>query len=228
MFGYGLQSVLTVLVVGVANVTWAVDHSNTLKPVVWNFDRLDRLGDSKASVIGSPRVVTLDGVRAVEFDGAGDGLFLGVHPLAGAKQFTVEVVFRPAPGGLPEQRFFHMQEHTSDDRVMFETRLVGKDKWFLDTFVKSGDQERTLYAETFLHPLGPWYHAALVVDGRQMRHYVGGQLELTTDLDYRSQGPGRTSFGVRLNKVYWYCGAISQARFTHRALKPNEFTIPDE
>jgi hypothetical protein len=35
-------------------------------------------------------------------------------------EFTVEVVFNPYVDGAPEQRFFHMQEDDSEDRVMFE------------------------------------------------------------------------------------------------------------
>ena len=117
-----------------------------------------------------------------------------------------------------------MQENESENRILFETRLVGKEKWFLDTFVKSNEQEVTLYAEESLHPIGPWYHAALVVDGNKMQHYVSGKLELIDDLNYHPQRPGRTSVGVRLNQVYWYHGAIREARFTRRALKPKEFT----
>ena len=221
---FGIQGhekqVFIFLVLAMANIA----HSAEPDPIVWNFDRLDRAGGHIINVAGAPRLVGVDRAKAIEFDGESDGLFFEVHPLAGAEQFTVELIFRPYANGRAEQRFFHMQENESDNRVMFETRLVGKQKWFLDTFVKSGEQEITLYAETHHHTFGPWYHAALVVDGQQMRHYVSGKLELTDNLDYHPQHPGRTSVGVRLNKVHWYKGAIREARFTRRALQPKEFT----
>ncbi len=223
---HGIRALL-LLVLSMTNSTPAVEPKASPKPIVWKFDRLDRIGGHETTVVGAPQLLEIDHAKAIVFDGKRDGLFFEVHPLAGAKQFTVELIFRPDEDGRPEQRFFHMQENESDDRVMFETRLVGNNgnkKWFLDTFIKSGEQESTLYAETHHHTIGPWYHAALVVDDRQMRHYVSGKLELTADLDYQPQQPGRTSVGVRLNKVYWYHGAIREARFTRRALLPKEFT----
>ena len=224
---HGIRALL-LLVLSMTNSTPAVEpKASPHQPIVWKFDRLDRIGGHETTVVGAPQLLEIDHAKAIVFDGKRDGLFFDVHPLAGAKQFTVELIFRPDEDGRPEQRFFHMQENESDDRVMFETRLVGNNgnkKWFLDTFIKSGEQESTLYAETHHHTIGPWYHAALVVDDRQMRHYVSGKLELTADLDYQPQQPGRTSVGVRLNKVYWYHGAIREARFTRRALLPKEFT----
>lgn len=94
---------------------------------------------------------------------------LNSNPLAGAQTFTVEAVFRPDAGGNHEQRWFHIQEETGDDRVLLETRL-DDDQWFTDTFIKSGENSRTLYAENFKHPIGEWYHVALVYDGSMMRH----------------------------------------------------------
>jgi hypothetical protein len=32
-----------------------------------------------------------------------------------------------------------------------------------------------------------------------------------------------TSIGVRQNKIYWFKGAVRKARFSNRALPPNEF-----
>jgi len=196
--------------------------------VVWKIDNLKRIGGHDVRVLGNPRVVALDKGKtaAVEFDGVDDALFLDVHPLAGAKQFTVEVIFRPDADGPAEQRFFHMQEDGSENRVMFETRLTDDGKWFLDTFIKSGETEQALFAKEFKHPVGRWYHAALVFDGKQMRHYVNGKRELAAEINYQPQSNGKTSMGVRINKVYWFKGAIRTARFTHRVLQPKEFLKP--
>jgi hypothetical protein len=73
------------------------------------------------------------------------------------------------------------------------------------------------------HPLGPWFHAALVVDGTRVRDYVNGIEEVTVPLAFQPHVGGRTSIGVRVNKLYWYKGAIRLARFTPRVLDPAEF-----
>ena len=67
------------------------------------------------------------------------------------------VVFKPYPDGPEEQRFFHMQEFGTDNRVMFETRLTDDGRWFLDTFILSGAGSHPMYAEDYTHPIGPWY-----------------------------------------------------------------------
>ncbi len=78
---------------------------------VWKFDRLDKIGGHKTTIVGSPKVIQTPKGKAVQFGGAGDALFLDVHPLAGAKTFTWEVIFRPDGDGRPEQRFFHMHQN---------------------------------------------------------------------------------------------------------------------
>jgi hypothetical protein len=192
----------------------------------WNLDRLDSIGGHKVTVLGQPKVIDTSAGKALEFDGVDDAVLLDVNPLAGLAQFTVEVVFRPAAGGPKEQRFFHLQETGSENRVLFETRLTDDRQWFLDTFLKSGDGNYTQLAKDSLHKLGPWYHAALTIDARQMRHYVNGQLELSTAIEFQPLAPGQTSLGVRLNKVHWYKGAIRRVRITPRVLAPDAFLKP--
>jgi len=194
--------------------------------VEWNVDNLSSIGGQPATVVGAPRVIETGAGRAVEFDGVRDALFVDIHPLAAAQRFTAEVIFRPDPGGSAEQRFLHLQASDSKDRVLFEIRLTGDGRWFLDTYIKTGGKGHTLYARGFRHPLGPWYHAALVVDGEQMRHYVNGEMELAREIEFRPQGPGRTSLGSRINEVHWFKGAIRKARFSPRVLSPEEFLSP--
>jgi hypothetical protein len=193
--------------------------------VTWNFTRLDEIGGHKTTLAGSPRLVdTVDG-KAIEFDGIGDGVFVEFSPLTGLKQFTAEVIFRPYAGGAKEQRFLHFQEEGSDNRLLFEIRIV-EDRWFLDTFIKSGGGNHTLFAEKSTHEIGPWYHAAVVVDGATMRHYVNGKEELSTPIKYEPQDNGRTSIGVRINKVSWFKGAVWQVRITPAVLSPRDFLRP--
>ena len=196
------------------------------KPVVWNFDQLETIGGHKATLLGSPRVIDAEPGKAVEFDGKQDAIFLDANPLAGSTQFTAEIVFKPYADGPKEQRFFHLQEAGSENRLLFETRLTDDGRWFLDTFIKSGDGDYTLFAKESLHPLGPWYAAAVVMDGKTMRHFVNGKEELAADVKYVPQGKGQTSIGVRINKVFWYKGAVRQVRITPGVLTPQEFLKP--
>jgi len=189
---------------------------------IWHIDNLEAIGGHAVEVLGRPRVVEGPTGQALWFDGLDDGIIVPAHPLAGAATFTAEVIFRPESGGAPEQRFLHLQEATSEDRILFETRLPGEGVWYLDTFLQSGEASQAQLARDHRHPLDAWYHAALVCDSREMRHYVNGQLELAHPIAFRPPAPGNTSIGVRLNRVYWYRGAIAAARFTARALTPGE------
>jgi hypothetical protein len=193
---------------------------------IWMFDRLDQIGGHKTTVLGAPRVIDSPAGKAVEFDGVEDALFLDVHPLAGATTFTWEAVFRP-DGGEVEQRWFHLNENPGtgadgENRMLFEIRAI-EGQWCLDAYVQTGAARKALLNRKHLHPLGRWYHVAAVYDGREFRSYINGELDGSAELSLGPQGPGRTSVGVRMNKVFWFKGAVAQARFTRRALAPEEF-----
>jgi hypothetical protein len=189
---------------------------------VWTFDRLDRIGGHPTTVRGSPRVIEAPVGKAIEFDGVDDALFVEVHPLAGANTFTWEAIFRP-DGGNREQRWFHLQETGSQNRMLFEIRAVGE-RWFLDSYNFSATGERALMNKNSLYPAGAWYHVAAVYDGRVFSSYVNGVRQAEAEIALAPQGPGRTSIGVRINMVDYFKGAISWARFTRRALTTEEFS----
>jgi hypothetical protein len=188
---------------------------------VWTFDRLDRIGGHSTTVLGSPRVIGTPIGKAIEFDGIDDALLLEVHPLAGAKTFTWEAIFRP-DGGNREQRWFHLQQTGSENRMLFEIRVAG-DRWFLDSYNFSTTGQRALMNRNSLYPLGVWYHVAAVYDGKVFSNYVNGVQEGAAEIELSPQGPGRSSVGVRINLVDYFKGAIHSARFTRRALSPAEF-----
>lgn len=190
---------------------------------LWSLERVDQIGEHAATVLGEPRAIDTTIGKAIEFDGKDDGILLDVNPLQGLTLFTVEVIFRPAADGPREQRFVHFQENGTENRFLFEIRVTSGNRWFLDTFIKSGEGNYTQLAEKFPHPIGSWQHAAAVVDGRMMRHYVNGVEEMSTPVVYAAQGPGRTSLGVRINRVSWYRGAIRQIRVTPAVLTPESF-----
>lgn len=211
--------------IGVISVS-AAKFEPPAQPVVWSFDRLDEIGGHKTTIVGEPKVKQTAQSKDIEFDGVDDALFLDANPIQGWKEFTVEMIFRPDADGLKEQRFFHIQEEGSENRLLFETRLIADNRWFLDTFIKSGEGNYTLFAEKSPHALGRWHHAALVMDGKTMRHYVDGVEELSMPISFQPFGAGKTSIGVRFNKVHWYKGAIRQVKFTPGVLSPKEFTRP--
>jgi len=198
--------------------------------VMWTFDRLENIGGHKTTVLGQPKVIDSPVGKAVEFDGVDDALFIDTHPLAGAKTFTWEAIFRP-DGGQKEQRWFHLSEQDpqtgadTDNRMLFEIRVVD-DQWYLDSYSQSGTESKALMNRQALHPLGAWYHVASVYDGQEFRNYVDGVQEGSAQLRLAPHGPGHASVGVRINKVFFFKGAVHLARFTRKALSPSEFLRP--
>jgi hypothetical protein len=193
---------------------------------LWVFDRLDQIGGHPVTVIGHPRVIDTPAGKAIEFNGVDDGLFLDAHPLAGATAHTWEAIFRP-DGGNAEQRWFHLEESPatgldSNNRMLFEIRVVDG-KWCLDAFNKSATGQKALLNRQHLYELGQWHHVAAVYDGREFRSYVDGVLDGSAQIEFAPQGPGKTAVGVRMNKLYYFKGAVRTARFTRRALAPTEF-----
>lgn len=203
----------------------------TPRQTVWRFGALDSI-DAPLTIEGAPvRVEGPSGLPgALRFDGIDDALFIGSHPLAGAETFAFEAVFRP-DGGAFEQRWLHLQ---SDEvvapgatpvgtRVLFEIRVYG-DRWALDTFIKGPTYNQTLLFPDRLHPLGRWHHVAQTYDGTTYRSFVDGALQGEAAVAFTSQGPGRASVGTRINRVNFFNGAIAEARFTRRFLRPDQFT----
>jgi len=195
---------------------------------VWRFDQLDTIDGHPTHVLGHPQLIETPYGKAVQFNGVDDGLFVDNHPLAGASAYTWEVIFRPDADGAEAQRFFHLQEQDpasgkdTNNRMLFEIRIVDG-QWCLDSFASSAESNRTLLNCKLLHPLGKWYRVTAVYDGKTLRNYVDDEVQGEGPLDLKPQMPGHSSIGVRINKVYWFKGAILMARMTPRALQPDEF-----
>ena len=206
--------------------------------VVWTFDRLERIGGLKTTVEGNPKIVDTPFGKAIEFDGEDDAVWIEKHPLAGAATFTFEAIFRP-DGGAPAERWFHLAERdpktgllasadhpeTGQDanaRMLFELRTIDG-RWFLDAFVSGPGYSRALMFKDKLHPVGQWYHVAQTYDGKTFRSYVNGVLQGEAAIAFQTQGEGATSVGARINRRHYFKGAVRLARFTRRALAPEEF-----
>jgi hypothetical protein len=202
--------------------------------VVWRFDNIDSIGGHATHVLGSPYLIDSPYGKAVAFNGVDDAIYVDEHPLAGAKAYTWEVIFRPDADGAEAQRFFHLSEidpktgTDTDNRMLFEIRIV-KGEWCLDSFAESNGSRRTLLNCNHLHPLGRWYRVTEVYDGTTLRNYVGDELQGEGELHMAPQGAGHSSIGTRINQSDYFKGAVFEARFTRRALKPEEFlTMPEK
>jgi hypothetical protein len=202
------------------------------QPEVWRFDHLDRIGGVATHPEGAPQIIATGAGPAVQFDGIKDVLFVDKHPLAGATTFTAEAIFRPE-GGPFEQRWMHLAEvdpktgRESNTRFLFEIRVVGSD-WYLDAFTTGAGYRQALMAPDKLHPLGRWYRVAMTYDGTTFRSYVDGELQGAAVLKFSPQGEGRSALGARINRVNHFHGSVFEARFTPRALQPQDFlTMPD-
>lgn len=191
-------------------------------PEIWRFDSLSSIGGHAVAMQGNPHLIATPQGKATEFNGVDDAIFMDVHPLAGAETWTWEAIFRPDTGGAAEQRFFHLQETGTENRMLLEIRVVDGE-WCLDSFAKSGPESATLIDRAKLHPLGAWYHVAAVYDGREFRNYVNGKLEGSAEIHLAPQSAGRSSIGVRIDKRNYFKGAIAAARMTRRALPVSEF-----
>ena len=193
---------------------------------VWKFDNLVSIGGAPTHAEGHPQLIDTPAGKAIQFNGVNDALFIDRHPLAGASTFTWEAIFRP-DGGHEEQRWFHLEENPAtgsdqDSRMLFEIRVI-QGKWCLDAFNRSGTVQKALLNRSRLHKLGAWHHVAAVYDGVEFRNYVDGVEEGSAQIHLMPQGPGRAAVGMRLNKLYYFKGAVHLARFTRRALMPSEF-----
>jgi hypothetical protein len=198
------------------------------KEQIWRFDNIGNIGGHPTHVLGHPQIIESEYGKAVQFNGVDDGIFVDEHPLAGTSTYTWEVIFRPDADGPEAQRFFHLQEQDpatgqdTNNRMLFEIRIVDG-QWCLDSFASSGTQNTTLLNCKALHPLGKWYRVTAVCDGKTLRNYVDNELQGEGPLVLAPHKAGHTSIGVRINKVFWFKGAVLMARMTPRALTPEEF-----
>ena len=223
-----MGKVLAVLVLGLVTITMVGQGLPSSQSTVWRFDSIQSVGGHPTHVLGHPQLIDSPYGKAVAFNGVDDALFVDVHPLAGASEYTWEVVFHPDADGAQAQRFFHLAEvdpatgKDTGNRMLFEIRIV-KGQWCLDSFAYSNGSARTLLNCNDLHPLDKWYRVTAVYDGKVLRNYVGDEMQGEGTFHLTPQGPGHSSIGTRINRRDYFKGAIFEARFTPRALKPEEF-----
>ena len=223
-----LLLLISLFLPNVARAQSAPPAATQPQTTIWRFDQLATIGGHPTTVLGHPHLIDSPYGKAVEFNGIDDALFVPAHPLAGVSAFTWEVIFRPDAGGAEAQRFFHLQEvdpttgHDTPNRMLFEIRIVNG-QWCLDSFATTNGQGHAFLNCKLLHPLGKWYRVTAVYDGKTFSNYVDGELQGSGELHLAPQSPGRSSIGTRINKTYYFKGAVFTARMTPRALPPDQF-----
>jgi len=191
-------------------------------PLIWRLDNLAQLNGHAVEVLGHPQVVKEAARSAIHFDGVGDGIFVPTNPLANLAGFTVEVLVKPEAGGLEEQRFLHVEDK-DENRGLLELRL-GPEGWAVDSFLYShkNNSRSPLLDRSKVHPADRWAWVTLVYANGQMAHYVNGIKELEGAINFSPMSSGKTSLGVRQNKVSWFKGCIAEVRIHPRALVADE------
>jgi hypothetical protein len=214
-----------------------VTGNDTLTSVTWDINSLSTIGGHSVTADGDPQVVTTDIGDAVEFDGIEDRLLIDNNPIGDAKEFTVEVYFKPAAayiadGPNNQPRFIHIQD--PDDpvakRILIELRITESNQWYLDGFIKTDVDDLVLIDETKVHPTEEWMHAAVTYAKDTFKTYVNGLPELSGTVNFTTQivnTVGKVSIGSRMNQKAYYKGIVKTLKITHKALVPGEFLIDD-
>lgn len=187
----------------------------------WILANFLREKPSGVKIKGNPQLIHSPYGQAVSFDGIDDAIFLNKIPLKSFREFTIEMIFKPETNASFEQRVLHIGENKAD-RMLLEIRAVNSN-WYFDGFACSGKNKKALANEKLIHPLGKWYHVAFVVTVKSLTTYVNGKKELEESFSFLPIQSGKTSIGVRLNKVSWFKGSIYKIRIIPKQIDAKDF-----
>ena len=204
----------------------AVTAAQTPSQLTWRLDNLERAGADPFQIIGAPSIVETDIGRAIRFNGKSDGLVIRRNPVAGLRQFTIEVLLSPDTDGPEEQRFLHFAEAGSENRALVELRLASG-RWSLDSYMRYDTAQLTLLDRSKTHAAGQWHVTAMTFDAGRLRHFVDGVEQGSGGGTFQPLGPGATSIGVRQNLVSWFKGRVHTVRISASVLPPSQMlTVP--
>lgn len=209
-----------------------LEGQETVYSECWILDNLTLIGEHRVEVSGNPEVVDTELGRAVQFDGEGDRVLVDANPIGAAREFTVEVLFRPS-GSFPDNRdprFVHIQDpgDPAQKRVMIELRTTEENRCYLDGYLKTDNDNLALIDASLTHPSGIWHHAAVTYKDGVFTTYMNGEEELRGKVTHREtvlNALGKTSLGARMDLRNWFRGEIRMVKVTHAALGPAEFTL---
>ncbi|WP_299819693.1 LamG-like jellyroll fold domain-containing protein [uncultured Pontibacter sp.] len=192
-----------------------------VKPEVWQLKSLKSVGGNEPAILGNPKVVkATGGGKAIAFDGQDDGLLVDANPIAGADEFSVEVLFKPFaayPDNI-EQRFLHIQDPDNPNRrILIELRLNDKQQWYADFFMRTDSASLTLIDPAKTHAVNEWATITLKYKDGVMKGFVNGVEEVSGKIDYMPiSASAKTSIGTRMDKRSWFKGEIKRVTFKHR------------
>lgn len=209
------------LIFSIANIQGAEKGLYPIDRNGWLVANLLRGKSIEIKIKGSPKLVSSPYGEAVYFNGVSDALFLEEMPLKSLREFTVEMIFCPDTLAPFEQRILHIGE-INDDRMLLEIRAVNN-SWYLDGFVASSANKKTLINEQLTHPLGQWSHVAFVVSENRLTTFVNGKQELSEPFSFVPIESGRCSIGVRQNEQSWFKGMIYKIKITPKQITPDDF-----
>lgn len=209
--------------------------SDTVYYELWDISNLDSIGGHELSVQGDPQIVSTEMGDAIQFDGEEDRLLVDFNPLMDAKEFTVELVFKP-DACYPDNaapRFVHIQDPDDPDgkRVMIELRVDANNQCYMDGFIKTDSESLALIDESLVHPTEVWQHVAITYKDSTFTTYFNGVEELSGTLHYNEaivNPTGKTSLGGRMNHVAFYAGLMKTLKVTHSCLEPEFFIVPEQ
>jgi len=224
----------------VAGLKFYIDASgsqtiiDTIYYELWDISNLENIGGHSVTTFGDPQVVSTEIGDAVEFDGDGDRLLVDFNPIMDAKEFTVELVFKP-DACYPDNeapRFVHIQDPDDPDakRVMIELRVDANNQCYMDGYMKTDAESLALIDDTLVHATEMWQHVAITYKDSTFTTYFNGTKELSGTLHYDStivNTIGKTSLGGRMNDVAFYDGLLKTLKVTHACLDPEDFIIPE-
>ncbi|MBL4826200.1 MAG: LamG domain-containing protein [Spongiibacteraceae bacterium] len=210
-----------------ATLMLCLSCANASEIVDWHFNQLSSIGGHSLGIEGKPELVESTLGSALLFDGKGDRLQINGNPVAGADQFTLELILKPlAPlAAGREPRIIHIENASrSDHRITIEMRFTDKGDWYLDAFVLDGDSRYTLIDSSLTHPGNQWAHIAISYGKGKFRSYVNGKAELSAPVNYSPMASSaNTSAGARMNKVHYFHGLLLRLRSTPALLSPDQF-----
>lgn len=185
--------------------------------ITWKIDSVEEIEGLPVVVSGSPRVLTSEEGKMVEFNGKTDGLLVSSNPVAAWENFVIEVDIKPY-AGFPEnkeQRFLHIQDPGNENRrILIELRLNENNQWYGDWFIKTENESITLVDSTQTHPLNLWATISLKYRDGVLTGLINGKEQAQGAIKYLSAGPSaQTSIGTRMDRRSWFKGAIKEIRF---------------
>jgi hypothetical protein len=198
--------------------------------VVWDINNPDYIGGYDVIKQGNPTVISTPYGNAVEFHASNnERIQIPNYPLAGADEFTIEIIFKPyAMAAGSEPRFFYIGKPGGRDKktATFETRYNSAG-WYADYFIRHVNTGGFINP-SLTHPIDEWTHLAMVYKNHTLTGYANGVQEAYgegTTADGLPESDAQISLGGRMNNSGYFDGVILKVIFTPTALEPGDFTL---